>query len=634
MGLKWNKHPKKTLLEKKGYDPFLLARLQPAGNLKLEDERYIKTGDGYCSCIHVYEYPAENGEFWLSNLTSETGVYTVIDVGTQPDEETTAHLNRSLAELEGRMGENASHSDRREDEHRYTLLDDLLTSVKTQGETVKLVHCRLYVPGRTREEVDKKVKEIIQRLESMEYRAAVFLNETDCEYRALFSPASRQSADRNRRTGTPMPSLTLAGGYPFNTEQLLDPFGSYIASTETGGNVIFDQFHKTARRLSYDALAIGRKGSGKSTLLKMLVQNSLVTGSYIRVLDCTGEFTELARHFGGTVIAMDGSSGMLNIMEIFKSGDSEAISFSRHLSKLNTFYKFISPEAGEDERNEFEEYCRRLYEQRGFRTGTPVTGRNPREYPRLSELLSLIRSDLYEDQTAGTIRETLSAGRIRRLENMELAIGNLVNSYGEMFDGATSIPDLKNRKFIVYNVENLSSMKDEIFQAQLFSLLSLMLDDMYGIGSLSRMLAENGRPVEDVSKLLLVIDEAHRFINTRNPLALNFITTILREARKYFTGLVFASQSIRDYAPESSDTAGMDALKTLFELVQYKFIMQQDSNSLDHLEKVFAGELTEIQLRGIPRFGVGEGILLTGEESLHIYLEPTQEELELFKGGR
>ena len=83
--------------------------------------------------------------------------------------------------------------------------------------------------------------------------------------------------------------------------------------------------------------------------------------------------------------------------------------------------------------------------------------------------------------------------------------------------------------------------------------------------------------------LYLFIDEAHRFINTRNPLALNFITTILREARKYFTGLVFASQSIRDYAPESSDTAGMDALKTLFELVQYKFIMQQDSNVLAQL---------------------------------------------------
>ena len=134
------KRPKKTLLEKKGYDPFLLFRLQPGGNLKLDDERYIKTGDGYCSCIHIYEYPADNGDFWISSLTNETGVYTVIDVGTQPDEETTAHLNRSLAELDARMGENASHSDRREDEHRYSLLDDLLTNVKTQGETVKLVH--------------------------------------------------------------------------------------------------------------------------------------------------------------------------------------------------------------------------------------------------------------------------------------------------------------------------------------------------------------------------------------------------------------------------------------------------------------------------------------------------------------
>ena len=96
---KW-KRTKKTFQEKKGYNPFLLFRLQPGGNLKLNDERYIKTGDGYCSCIHIYEFPADNGDFWISGLTNETGVYTVIDVGTQPDEETTANLNRSLAELD------------------------------------------------------------------------------------------------------------------------------------------------------------------------------------------------------------------------------------------------------------------------------------------------------------------------------------------------------------------------------------------------------------------------------------------------------------------------------------------------------------------------------------------------------
>ena len=72
---------------------------------------FTEQGGSYCSCIHVYEYPAESGEFWLSNLTSKNRVYAVIDVGTQPHEETTTHLNHSLAELEGRMSKSASHSD-------------------------------------------------------------------------------------------------------------------------------------------------------------------------------------------------------------------------------------------------------------------------------------------------------------------------------------------------------------------------------------------------------------------------------------------------------------------------------------------------------------------------------------------
>ena len=50
---------------KKIFNAALISKLQPQGNLRLDDERYIKTGDGYCSCIMVYEYPAEDYDFWL-----------------------------------------------------------------------------------------------------------------------------------------------------------------------------------------------------------------------------------------------------------------------------------------------------------------------------------------------------------------------------------------------------------------------------------------------------------------------------------------------------------------------------------------------------------------------------------------
>ena len=41
-----------------------------------------------------------------------------------------------------------------------------------------------------------------------------------------------------------MPALTLAAGLPFHYSELNDPRGSYLGTTFTGGNVIFDLFHK------------------------------------------------------------------------------------------------------------------------------------------------------------------------------------------------------------------------------------------------------------------------------------------------------------------------------------------------------------------------------------------------------
>lgn len=623
------------LREKKKYDPLLIARLQPAGNLKYDDERYIKTGDGFCSCIQVYEYPGIVYDFWLSSLMSIEGVYTTVDVATQEEEEAVNNISRSLDELNNRYDEATSEGTRVEDKNNYELLHDMLSSVKTQGETIKLLLCRIYVCGRSTQEVDERVQEVIKNLEGMEYRLAVFLNETEFQYKALFNPYHTQAKQRNRRTGSPLPSISLAGGYPFNFEELDDPFGLYIGSSETGGNVIVDTFHKTKMRLSYDALLVGKKGSGKSTALKMLLENAAISGNYVRLLDKTGEFTELVKAFGGTLITMDGTQGIINYLEVFRTSENESNNFGAHLSKLNTFYKFANPSADVDERNEFEEYVRRLYEQKGLwpsEEGHKITGLPPEDYPTFPELLELLRQDLYFDVNARKVNKNLSPSRWKRLESIELTLSNLVNSYPLLFSGTTSIPNLTSQRIVVYNVQGISNMKPEIFNALLFNILNLMLDDMIRIGAPSKVMHENGTPVQEIPKLLLMIDEAHEFINTRNPLALDFMIKIVREGRKYFTGLLFASQSVRDFAPESTGE-GVEKLKTLFELCQYKFIMQQDSNALDLMRKIFERELTESQFQSIPRFGQGECLLLTGEDVLHTYLAPTSAELELFKGG-
>jgi DNA helicase HerA-like ATPase len=638
MSLWKRKQSAEHALSERGYNAELISKIQPQGNIKPGDERYIKTGDGYVSCIMVYEYPAKAYDFWMSSLMNINGVFSIIDVASEIKDDAEDEINHSLDELDVRYNASSNNSTQIEAQQNFDLLKSMLTDIKTQDEVIKLIQCRLYVAGRTMQEIDERVGEIIGNLESNEYRAAVFLNETQYMYKALFQPYHAQIKEKNKRVGNPLPARSLAGGYSFNFEQLDDPYGFPIGRSETGGMVAFDQFRKTLQRLSFDMLVAGKKGSGKSTTLKLLMELNAIIGNYIRVIDQTGEFTDLAIKLGGKIVTMNGKDGIINYLEVFKTDENERTSFSNHLSKLNTLYKFLSPAADDEDRNEFEEYVRRLYEAKGLwisntKEAQHITGRPPEVYPTFSDLLELVRSDLYEDIEARYFNQNLSTSKVQRLERIELTLSNLVHNYGSMFDGHTSMPNLTKEQVIVYNVQSISTLKPEIFNALLFNIMSLMLDDMIRIGVPSKELYESGIPIYQIPKLLLILDESHKFINTRNSLVLDYMINIEREDRKYFTGLILASQSIRDYNPQNTDSEAAEKLKTLFELAQYKMIMQQESNCKDILRTVFNDHVTESQLKQIPRFGQGECLLSTGEEILHMFIQITEQEQQLFKGG-
>ncbi|MEH6854878.1 type IV secretion system protein VirB4, partial [Priestia megaterium] len=550
-------------------------------------------------------------------------------------------INKNMSEQNARHVNAKENIDRMDAQEQYLDMKELYRQV-TNGEVIKRIHLRIYIAEKTIPDLEKRLKEVIHHLETHNFRGSIFLNEQEYEWESLVTHFDIQKKYPNKRKGKEIPALALAGGFPFHFTHLDDPYGTYQGTTRTGGSVIFDLFHKDQQRKSYNAVLMGLMGAGKSTFLKKVTTDNAIKGYKIRGFDIVGEFESLVRELGGKQIALDGSEGQINPLQVFKTHEHELNSFTQHLSKLTVFYRFIAPEAKDDELKEYEKLLRKLYIQKQLWNDEKgainyITGRSPEAYPTFSEFLQLIRQELYADEKTREHHPNLGEYRKRRLELIELNIENLVETYAHLFDGISTIEDFNDEQVVFFSIRHLSKLKDEIAQAQLFNVMSLLWDGMLQNGEPQLDAYTKGTlAFEDAIRYLIVIDEAHHIVNTKkgNEHALDFLTEFSREARKYFAGLIYASHLISDFVPDGSEQTAIEKIKKLFDLTQYKFIMQQDDNNLDTIQRVFKTGITDSELAEIPKLPIGDVLLcIKSVKNILFHIEIDEEEKVLYGGG-
>lgn len=626
-----------------GYDPFLLSRVQPQGGINFaKDDKFISTGDGYIACLHVYDYPIDIDLHWLANITNIPNTITTIDISTDNVEEVKRNINKSLREQKVRFQSASDYQEQYDAQHRYQELEEIYNEIASMGEVMKILQARIFVAAKTWKDLDEAVKNISIQLESNNFKAAIFLNEQKNEWKSLYQSYTLQQKQTFKTIGQPITSNTVAVGYPFHFSSMQDEFGTLLGYTPCNGIVLFDEFMKTRKRTSYNTVVFGKMGYGKSTLLKKRFADRATRGDFVRAFDISGEFKSLTESYGGRVLTLDGQDGIFNILEVLKAGDSEPANYRLHISKLCTVYKFLIPNAAPYEVMAFERCVNDLYQKFGFikedgSIAKQMTGLPAKAYPIFSDLLTLVKEKVkdYGSKRAKAAEMEIVKQDIIIYSNVEKTIENIIDSYGALFNGYTSFNNIQDMHIVTFDLSSVKNLKENIFDALLFSTLSLCWDNAVTNGSLMKAAYEKGEiALEDVVHTIIIFDESHRLFNTRKMQAVDQITVFLREGRKYFCGIWFASQSARDYIPEGASDDNINRIKNLFELAQYKFIFNQDSNMLPMLNDIFGSQLTENEISTIPFLEQGDTILvISSDRNIQFNVKLTKEEEELFKGG-
>lgn len=613
----------------------LLEYIQPQGGVTYRDEKFISTGNTYICCIHIYEFPKKISDYWLEKLMNIPNTIAILDMQNEDKVQVKKNINLSMKEQNTRYQESKNYSDKMDAQQRFKEMKALYEEIETMGQVIKSASIRIFIADRNRYDLEERAKEIMDNLESDGFKTTIFLNEGSKEWDALIKNADELAKQPFSIPGQGLTSQQIAVGFPFRFSALEDPYGKYLGYTDCGGNVIFSPFTKTSMRSYYNSVVFGVLGSGKSTLLKKLFEQAAENGDFVRTFDVTGEFAPITKEMGGRVIKC--GEKIINPFEILKSAETEQLSYLINVRRLTVIYQCMKPDCASEEIQMYQNTIKELYKEKGIEQTGQVTGLSSKSYPIFSDYLDFLDRKIKEMSTAqvNDLQKQVVLSEMLVLNKIKKTVETLVKTYGYLFNGHTTFENIVDEQIITFDISGLKDLEDSVFDSLMFSMLTMCYGNCVTNGSIMKNLYEKGEiGLDEVVHTLIIADESHRWLNSNKPHLVHEVNVYQREARKYFGGTVFASQSVRDYVPDDDNKVGLTEIKTLFELSQYKFIFKQDSNVIPKLEKIFNSELTPYQLKKIPYLETGRCILcISGEQNIEFKVHLSKQEDKVFSGG-
>ncbi|MCR1877427.1 conjugal transfer protein [Limosilactobacillus reuteri] len=634
--------------EEANYDLDFLAQVQPQGNMQVHS-RYIEMGDGYLTVLRIYRYPAQGlGRFYGVPITNNPNTMSVVSVGTEDQDAIQKKIDTAAGEQYSRISGKNKVFDNLSASGKYKDLVNLLNRMSREHEVVKRLYIRVFVYAATLDELEKRCRKIIH--DNHMFRFGRYASEQLDDFQSIFVPTMREKSMINKPAGTPIDAENLTGFYPFNHIKLDDPKGSYYGYTQTRGEVMFDPFQRDDIRTRSFFFVTGNAGMGKSTLLKKMNDDVFSRGAFIRNFDVSSEYTSQTKDQSGVVISLDKPEYLINPFEIFPTeinddGTSNEIgSFDRQIDKLKNMFKFFNPQATPDDTTMLDKWLNKFYEKQNIwvanaakvQPDIKVTNLYlPREaYPTLEDFV-LFANEQKRTATSDIRRRPTNVDEIS-MNRITSTFQSLLTNKGTMFNGITRFPDLSNEQVVTFNLRGLQAQGQNVFNAQVYQVLTLLSGEITKNGLSQRHLLQTGDITEDDAKwYYLNLDEVENLITPHFSFGVEYLASLMEQMRKNNCAITMAAPTIKDLIMNvNSDNPYIIAVQKIFSLFQINFFFQISNDDLPRL-KVALGQSTSMaELQGLTTLRRGECLMnINGDRNIRFFVDITNEEKRRYGGG-
>ena len=567
--------------------------------------------------FRVVNYPTVVDDAWLATVMSYPGTKVVLKCRPMDRSKAIRSIDHSLMELRGQWSATGIDSKRMEIENHINTLQELLGTLQSDSES--LLECSIYVTAydivatRNNLRIPQPPISLLPNINDMKRNIrrtwqenGFRLNNMEFDQVQAFIGAQVNALDPMVKESRGISSNTVAACFPWVFAHISDEGGVRLGESD-GLPVFINFFRRDSERVNSNMVIVGKSGSGKSYATKSLLANLAAEDAKIFILDPENEYTELAANLHGQIINVGNAQyGRLNPFQIITAleddeagEDSAGGSYATHLQFLEEFFRQIMPDCGKDAMEYLNTLVDRVYMTRNITPETDLSRLTPMDYP--------VFDDLYDE----VLREFQSSDNpftrdlLRTLMNY-ISKFSTGGRNANIWNGPSTVTTDEN--FTVFNFQSmLANRNNAIANAQMLLVLKYLDNEIIKNRDYNIKYKAN-------RKIVVVIDEAHVFIDTKFPIALDFMFQLAKRIRKYNGMQIVITQNIKDFVGSEELARKSTAI---INACQYSFIFALAPNDMQDLVTLYekAGGINEMEQEQIVQAPRGQAFTILSPSS-------------------
>ncbi|MDR0384173.1 MAG: DUF87 domain-containing protein [Christensenellaceae bacterium] len=480
------------------------------------------------SGIILTDMPTEVGNAWGYDIFNMPGVKAVMNFYQVSKTAAEKQIDKAIVEMRSQMLEKQNkESQKMEAESQLQTIENLLAELKQNNE--QMYNVKIHINGEA-----EAMKETRNRLNEIGFRYSNLKGKQIDSF--IATNTSRLDGFDIYERG--IPTTTLSASFPFISDILQDDKGIMIGSNNHP--VLIDFFKRDNSRVNSNMIIIGKSGSGKSFSTKSILAHLAADNTKIFICDPEKEYVGMAKQLhGGSIDVGNAGAGRFNPFHIYPAmldeddnGETFDDSFESHLRFLESFFKIVMEGIRADALESLNGLITKLYKIKGIDKTTDFNTLKASDFPIFNELYNLAKQE-YQNSNDEFARINYRV-LVTYLE--KFADGG---RYSGLWNGPTTIKTDEN--FFVFNFLTLLSNKNTIVANAQMLLVFKYLD-----GEIIKNRDYN-RITGTKRKIIVVVDEAHVFIDETKPVALDFMHNMAKRIRKYDGMQIVITQNIKDF---------------------------------------------------------------------------------------